>query len=261
MMIVPILVVALEWRQAKIVTDDWNLLVWLMVYFGTMFVFSFLRLTRVPILQYSRGYFIYVIVTATVYYLALFSIFVWGNIMFWSQLTDDSRLDYNWQKESLYDHRILWIIMSVILTLNWVAILLCLHFIFFFSTLYVFWNTISKMVMKIAQDLSPRALMESMVEVLGEGEIQDSLVIGFLQYFMSSNNYYCRICKKPFTVTSETLRLTEQPSDSERSESASSINTNRLEPSEDVVQIGCNKSHYFHAGCLVATNQCPVCHD
>jgi ABC-type multidrug transport system fused ATPase/permease subunit len=171
LMIVPILVVALEWRQATIVSEDRNLLVWLMVYFGTMFLFSFLRLSRVPILQYTKGYFIYVMLTATVYYISLFAIFIWGNIMFWGQLTDNSRLDYDWQKESLYDHRILWIIMSVILTLNWVAILLCLHFIFFFSTLYVFWNSISKMVIKIAQDLSHRALMESIVEVLGEGEI------------------------------------------------------------------------------------------
>lgn len=91
--------------------------------------------------------------------------------------------------------------MTVILSINWIAIILSIHFLLFFFTLYMFWAQISAVVYKIASDLSPRALMESIVEVLGEGEIQDSLVIGFLQYFMGSNNYFCRICEKPFKLS------------------------------------------------------------
>lgn len=50
------------------------------------------------------------------------------------------------------------------------------------------------MVIKIASDFSPRALIESLLDALGEGEIQDSIVIGFLQYFINHSNYFCRIC-------------------------------------------------------------------
>lgn len=140
MMIVPILVICLEWRQATRVEEDKNLLMWLVVYFGTMFLFSLVRLVRVPILQYSKGYFIYVCVSVVVYYIALLGIFVWGNTLVFRQLNDHERFGYDWQQEALYDHRILWIIMFMVLSLNWIAIILCIHFILFFMTLYVFWN-------------------------------------------------------------------------------------------------------------------------
>lgn len=179
-MLVPSLIIALEWRQASRVNEDKKLLMWFCYYFGTMFFFAFVRLTGVPVLNYTRMYFFFTIITTVGYYLALFGIFVWGNVLFWGEITNNNRFNLDWQTEQIYDHRILWIIMAVILVVNWVAIILAVHFILFFSTLYFFWNSISQMVLKIASDLSPRALMESVVEVMGEGEMQDSIVIGFL---------------------------------------------------------------------------------
>lgn len=123
--------------------------------------------------------------------------------------------------------------------------------------------------MKIAADFSPRALMEQLLEALGEGEIQDSIVIGFLQYFLNTNSYFCRICANQFKVLPKEKEQAKEPeagdtdndNDSFESKSnASSINTKRLAPSEDVVQIQCNPSHYFHAACLAKSHLCPVCH-
>lgn len=49
-MLVPILVLMLEWRQATQYEENRELILWLVCYFGTMIIFTFLRLTRVPVL-------------------------------------------------------------------------------------------------------------------------------------------------------------------------------------------------------------------
>lgn len=46
--------------------------------------------------------------------------------------------------------------------------------------LYTFWSTISKAASKITEDFSVKSLILGLLEALGEGELQDSLVIGFL---------------------------------------------------------------------------------
>ena len=35
---------------------------------------------------------------------------------------------------------------------------------------------------------------------VGDGEVWDSIVIVFLQYFLNHSNYFCRICNKPFNL-------------------------------------------------------------
>ena len=41
---------------------------------------------------------------------------------------------------------------------------------------------------------------EEVIEAMGEGEIQDSLVIGFLQFIKSETVYFCRICNHKFKL-------------------------------------------------------------
>lgn len=120
------------------------------------------------------------VITSAIYYITIFSIFVWGNMLLWREVADSDRRGHNWTEESVYDHRILWVILGAILFLNWVAILLLIHFTAFFVTLYIFWNKIFALIVKVAYDLSPRTLMESLVDIFGQSEMQDSLVIGFL---------------------------------------------------------------------------------
>lgn len=54
--------------------------------------------------------------------------------------------------------------------------------------------------MRISENFTPRALMEQVIEAMGEGEIQDSLVIGFLQFIKSETVYFCRICNHKFKL-------------------------------------------------------------
>ena len=44
-----------------------------------------------------------------------------------------------------------------------------------------------------------RALIELLMEAIGEGELQDSVMIGGIQYLMNDESYYCKRCKLPFS--------------------------------------------------------------
>jgi hypothetical protein len=85
-MLPAVLIIMLETRQATQTACNRTLLVWLFVYFGTMVAFCFIRLARIPILAYTKYYFHYVLANWILYYFMLFSIFVWGNIIFWANI-------------------------------------------------------------------------------------------------------------------------------------------------------------------------------
>ena len=101
--------------------------------------------------------------------------------------------------------------------------------------LYTFWSTISKAVARITEDFSIKSLILGILEALGEGEMQDSLVIGFLQYFINANNDFCRICDKKFKM----IDVVKDPGSEEEIKSLSSWMTKKPDPSEEVVQINC----------------------
>jgi len=52
----------------------------------------------------------------------------------------------------------------------------------------------------MTDDFSVKSLILGFLEAIGEGELQDSLVIGFLQHFINANNDFCRICEKKFKM-------------------------------------------------------------
>jgi hypothetical protein len=144
---------------------------WLFVYFGFMVVFCFIRLIRIPVLQYSKYYFHYVLANWILYYLTLFGIFIWGNIVFWANIRAPECQPQNTDLEYVYDPKILWIIVGVTLAVNWIAIFFCLQVVLFFGMLYTFWSTISKAAAKITEDFSIKSLILGLLEALGEGEL------------------------------------------------------------------------------------------
>ncbi len=122
-MLPAILLIMLEMRQASSDSCNLRLLKWLLWYFGTMVGFCFVRLARIPILHYTHFYFIYTISVSIFYYLGLFSIFIWGNIVFWQNIRSPECETGKIHIESAYDARILWSIVGITLALNWVAII------------------------------------------------------------------------------------------------------------------------------------------
>lgn len=147
--------------------------------------------------------------------------------------------------------------MGITLAVNWIAIFFCLQVVLFFGMLYTFWSTISKAASKISEDFSIKSLILSLLEALGQGELQDSLVIGFLQYFINTNNDFCRICEKPFKMVDNR----PAPGSDDDLKSLGSFQSKIPAASEDVVQINCNPTHFFHSKCLSKKHLCPVCHD
>ncbi len=126
----------------------------------------------------------------------------------------------------MYDPKILWIIVGVTLAINWIAIFFCLQVVLFFGMLYTFWSTISKAAAKITEDFSIKSLILGLLDALGQGEMQDSLVIGFLQYFINVNNDFCRICEKQFKM----VDLIPTPGSEDELKSLSSWQTKKPAP-------------------------------
>jgi len=80
---------------------------------------------------------------------------------------------------------------------------------------------------------SARRLLELVIEAIGEGELQDSILIGTIQFLLTDQNYRCKICKMPFHD--------EDPSPVNPDEEGN------IHPQSEIVQLGCNPTHVFHA--------------
>jgi hypothetical protein len=145
--------------------------VWLFVYFGTMVAFCFIRLARIPVLAYTKYYFHYVLANWILYYFTLFSVFVWGNIIFWANIRAPECQPRDTNFEYVYDPKILWIIVGLTLAVNWIAIFFLLQIVFFLMFLYTFWSSISKAMSKLSEDYSIKNVILCLLEALGEGEM------------------------------------------------------------------------------------------
>ena len=188
LLIPAILLLMLEYPRTQGNECNSKLMNWLLAYFGVLITFCCLRLIRIPVLQNSRFYFGFVVVNWILYYLSLFGIFVWGNVIFWHQWSDPVCRPRFWIAQAhteAYDTRILWSVVGITLALNWIAVIFFVQVCIFVIMLSTFWSQVSRTVLKLASGFTPRALIEQLIETLGEGELQDSLVIGFLQYVLN----------------------------------------------------------------------------
>jgi len=62
--------------------------------------------------------------------------------------------------------------------------------------LWALWRGVASAVNKMNETKpSVRRLLELLVEALGEGELQDSLLIGSIHFLLADSNYRCKICK------------------------------------------------------------------
>ena len=41
-------------------------------------------------------------------------------------------------------------------------------------------------------------MIDLLIRAIGEGELQDSVMIGGVQYLMNDESYFCKRCTKPF---------------------------------------------------------------
>merc|ERR1719163_2045067 len=99
------------------------------------------------------------------------------------------------------------------------------------------------------EKFSVRRLLELVLEAIGEGELQDSLLIGSIQFLLTDQNYRCKICKMPFA---EDDPLPSNPNAEEEADQMA-------QGGSEIVQLGCNPTHVFHSQCLQWWPCCPEC--
>ena len=91
------------------------------------------------------------------------------------------------------------------------------------------------------------------MEAAGEGELQDSVMIGGIQYLMNDDDFCCKRCKKPFD------KLQMQANELEVQLGEQTFQTQYDGQGEEIVQLQCNPAHVFHRECIESFVFCPEC--
>ena len=81
---------------------------------------------------------------------------------------------------------------------HWFVLLAVYQIGFFTFMLWALWRGVVRAAQKMQEKFSVRRLLELVLEAIGEGELQDSLLIGSIQFLLTDQNYRCKICKMPF---------------------------------------------------------------
>ena len=70
--------------------------------------------------------------------------------------------------------------MGIALGIDWLALLGMVQVVFFLLMLWALWGGVYRAASKMQEKFSVRRLIETVLETVGEGQVQDSLVIGFI---------------------------------------------------------------------------------
>ena len=71
--------------------------------------------------------------------------------------------------------------------------------VLFTLMLWSLWDRVVNATKRMVNGFSVSKILELLLEALGEGELQDSVMIGGIQYLMSDENNFCKRCKEPFS--------------------------------------------------------------
>jgi hypothetical protein len=113
-------------------------------------------------------------------YTTLSILFVKGNKVFWHNIqAKECKMEEILHEED-FDNKIIWYIVGTTLAFNWIILIFIVQSIFFVILLATYWDTIKKVAKKLTDGLTLYTIVEHVVDAAGEGELQDSLTIGFL---------------------------------------------------------------------------------
>ena len=82
---------------------------------------------------------------------------------------------------------------------HWFIFIAIIQLLLFVLLLWSFWGGVVHATKKMQKGFSMGSFVELIFEAVGEGELQDSVMIGGIQYLMNDESYYCKRCKEPFT--------------------------------------------------------------
>ena len=162
---------------------------WLLTYFLFMSAFAVVKLVRVCVLRTvpHQYYFYYVLFTTGFYWVAMFAWFISGNFIFFAALSssDCPIIDDVSNPAEKFNAIPLLTLMGVILVIHWFMLLAVYQIGFFTFMLWALWRGVVRAAQKMQDKFSVRRLLELVIEAIGEGELQDSLLIGTIQFLLT----------------------------------------------------------------------------
>ena len=93
--------------------------------------------------------------------------------------------------------------MGLIMLIHWFIFIALVQLLLFTLILWSLWDGVVHATKKMHQGFSVSSLVHMLIEAVGEGELQDSVVIGGIQYLMNDETYCCKRCQKPFSQLQE----------------------------------------------------------
>lgn len=82
---------------------------------------------------------------------------------------------------------------------HWFIFIAVVQLLVFVLILWSLWDGVVHATKRMQKGFSMTSLVELFMEAIGEGELQDSVMIGGIQYLMNDESFYCKRCKEPFT--------------------------------------------------------------
>lgn len=89
--------------------------------------------------------------------------------------------------------------MGIIMLVHWFIFIAVVQLLVFVLILWSLWDGVVHATKRMQKGFSMTSLVELFMEAIGEGELQDSVMIGGIQYLMNDESFYCKRCKEPFT--------------------------------------------------------------
>ena len=82
--------------------------------------------------------------------------------------------------------------------IHWFIFIAVVQLLLFVLILWSVWDGVVHAANKMKEGFSMSRVIELFFEAIGEGELQDSAMIGGIQYLMNDETYVCKRCKEPF---------------------------------------------------------------
>jgi len=153
---------------------------WLLIYLSGVTLFTFLKLLKIPILRTTslKNYVYFWIGMSVIYYVSMFGWFVYGVQIIWT-LTSSCPKPDKIQDPVYYDAVTLKALMGVILTIYWVMAILFIQVVILILCIRSCWNGIKEAAANMVDNnFDIKVFVLEMTNALGQGEWQDSLLIG-----------------------------------------------------------------------------------
>ena len=101
--------------------------------------------------------------------------------------------------QQAFSPKVLQAVMGILMLFHWFVFIAFVQLLLFTLMLWSLWDGVVHATKRMQQGFSISSLIELLMEAIGEGELQDSVMIGGIQYLMNDESYYCKRCKKPFS--------------------------------------------------------------